>query len=84
MNIIDRCSTMLKELSNSKGDFLPLHNQEIVSECLTSIRKLFEENQKEALEQSTSEIQSSQDGLIVVKIRHSIILFIKRCLIAYQ
>ncbi|XP_015793180.1 DNA replication complex GINS protein PSF1 [Tetranychus urticae] len=83
MNFIDRCVSLLKELSSSKKDFLPVYNNEIVSECITTMKRLFEENQKEALDTSTDSA-SSQDGFIVVKIRHSILLFIKRCLIAYH
>jgi len=83
MNLCDKGVNLLKELTISRNDIIPPYNSILVNEIIESINKLYQENEDTVKDIANLE-SSDQDIYIVVRVKHLIILWNKRCLLAYQ
>ncbi|XP_074599632.1 DNA replication complex GINS protein PSF1-like [Brevipalpus obovatus] len=79
MNAVDKCVSLVKEINNAKTDFLPPYNQRVIDECISAIGSLNQDNQRDGDDPAVEE-----DGNRVLKIRESMMKFMKRCLLAYH
>ncbi|RWS13439.1 DNA replication complex GINS protein PSF1-like protein [Dinothrombium tinctorium] len=81
----EKAIELIKDLIRSKNEPLPPYKASEVREVIDEMNALFEMNQKDVQSQSqTQEVESQQDLFTVIQVRHSALLWNKRCLIAYH
>ena len=82
MHLCDKGIILLKELNSSRNDIIPPYNSVLVNEIIEVMNKLYQENENAV--NDLPNVENEQDIYIVVRVKHLIILWNKRCLLAYQ